>query len=116
MSQSWPRPPVAGSGLADAELAELRRAAQLHDIGKIAVPDQILHKPGPLDEQEWVFVRQHSVVGERILAASPALRSIGPIIRSTHERWDGADTQTGSSARRFPSRRGSSRPATRSRQ
>ena len=76
-------------GLAEAELDELARAAQLHDIGKIAIPDQILHKAGPLDEEEWVFVRQHSVVGERILAASPALRSVGPIVRSTHERWDG---------------------------
>ncbi len=77
-------------GLDDTELDELRRAAQLHDIGKIAIPDQIIHKPAPLDEEEWVFVRQHSVVGERILAASPALRAIGPIVRSTHERWDGS--------------------------
>jgi HD-GYP domain-containing protein (c-di-GMP phosphodiesterase class II) len=61
----------------------------LHDIGKIAVPDQILHKPGPLDDEERTFVRQHSVVGERILAASPALRSLGPVIRSTHEHFDG---------------------------
>jgi diguanylate cyclase (GGDEF)-like protein len=76
-------------GLGAPALDDLRRAGQLHDIGKIAIPDQILHKPGPLDDDEWAFVRQHSVVGERILAASPALRAVGPIVRSTHERWDG---------------------------
>jgi diguanylate cyclase (GGDEF)-like protein len=89
-------------GLGEAELDELRRAAQLHDIGKIAIPDQILHKPGPLDEQEWSFVRQHSVVGERILAASPALRAIGPIVRSTHERWDGTGYPDGLAGDEIP--------------
>ena len=76
--------------LAGRELDELERAAQLHDIGKIAVPDQILRKPGKLTEDEWAFIRQHTVVGQRILAVSPALRRIGDIVRSTHERWDGA--------------------------
>ena len=61
----------------------------LHDIGKIAIPDEILHKPGPLDEREWAFVRKHTVVGERIVSASPALRPVGRIVRSSHERWDG---------------------------
>jgi diguanylate cyclase (GGDEF)-like protein len=89
-------------GLADAEIDELRRATQLHDIGKIAIPDQILYKAGPLDEEEWVFVRQHSVVGERILTASPALRSIGPIVRSTHERWDGAGYPDGLVGEQIP--------------
>jgi diguanylate cyclase (GGDEF)-like protein len=76
-------------GLRHDALDELHRAAQLHDIGKIAIPDQILHKPGPLDESEWQFVRQHTLVGERILGASTALRPIGRIVRATHERWDG---------------------------
>ena len=89
-------------GLGDVELDQLRRAAQLHDIGKIAIPDQILHKGGPLDEEEWGFVRQHSVVGERIIGASPALRPIGPIIRSTHERWDGAGYPDGLAADAIP--------------
>ncbi len=61
----------------------------LHDIGKIAIPDEILHKPGPLDERDWAFVRKHTVVGERIVSASPALRPVGRIVRSSHERWDG---------------------------
>jgi len=76
-------------GLEGRELDELERAAQLHDIGKIAVPDQILRKPGKLNEDEWVFIRQHTLVGQRILAVSPALRRIGDIVRSTHEHWDG---------------------------
>jgi two-component system, cell cycle response regulator len=76
-------------GLDDERLLELRRAAQLHDIGTIAVPEQILEKPGPLDHDEWHFVQQHTIVGERILAASPLLREIGQIVRSTHERYDG---------------------------
>jgi len=63
-------------GLRRDELDELERAAQLHDLGKLAVPDEILHKPEPLDEREWGFVRQHTIVGERILRASPALRSV----------------------------------------
>ena len=77
-------------GLRRDELEELDRAAQLHDLGKLAVPDEILSKPGPLDEREWAFVRQHTIVGERILRASPALRSIASIVRATHENWDGS--------------------------
>jgi diguanylate cyclase (GGDEF)-like protein len=77
-------------GLRRDELEELERAAQLHDLGKLAVPDEILHKPGPLDEREWGFVRQHTIVGERILRASPALRSVAGIVRSSHENWDGS--------------------------
>ncbi len=77
-------------GLSDAELEELGLAAQLHDIGKIAVPDDVLHKPGPLDESDWDLIRQHTIVGQRILSASPALRRVGEIVRATHERWDGA--------------------------
>jgi two-component system, cell cycle response regulator len=77
-------------GLRRDELDELERAAQLHDLGKLAVPDDILHKPGPLDEREWAFVRQHTIVGERILRASPALRSVAGIVRSSYENWDGS--------------------------
>ncbi len=75
----------------DAEALErARQAALLHDIGKIAVPDSILEKPGPLTPDERAVVEAHPVIGERILAASPALRPIAPIVRSHHERWDGA--------------------------
>lgn len=76
-------------GLEGRDLDELHRAAQLHDIGKLAVPDAILHKPGRLADDEWQFIAQHTIVGERILGASPFLRRIGEIVRATHERWDG---------------------------
>jgi two-component system, cell cycle response regulator len=70
-------------------LDEVARAAELHDVGKVAVPDAILHKPDGLDELEWQLMRQHTVVGERILAAAPALRPVAKLVRSSHERWDG---------------------------
>jgi HD-GYP domain-containing protein (c-di-GMP phosphodiesterase class II) len=72
-----------------AELATLRQAAELHDVGKLAIPEEILNKPGPLSEDEWEFVRRHTVIGERILNAAPALEVAATIVRSTHERWDG---------------------------
>jgi two-component system cell cycle response regulator len=89
-------------GLRRDELAELARAAQLHDLGKLAVPDEILHKPGPLDEREWAFVRQHTLVGERILRASPALRSVASIVRWSHEHWDGSGYPDGLAGEDIP--------------
>jgi diguanylate cyclase (GGDEF)-like protein len=71
------------------QLDELRRAAELHDLGKLAVPDQILYKPGPLSDSEWALMRQHTLIGERILNAAPALRPVARLVRSSHERWDG---------------------------
>jgi two-component system cell cycle response regulator len=76
-------------GIGAEELMELRLAAELHDVGKLAVPDAILHKPGPLDEDEWALLRQHPVVGQRILGAAHVLSAVGIIVRHTHERWDG---------------------------
>ena len=76
-------------GLDTEQLDELRRAAELHDLGKLAVPDQVLNKPGPLNESEWRLMRQHTIIGERILNAAPALRPVGRLVRSSHERWDG---------------------------
>jgi two-component system, cell cycle response regulator len=67
----------------------VRRAAELHDIGKIAIPDEILTKPGPLDEREWDLMRRHTLIGERILGAAPALRPVAELVRASHERWDG---------------------------
>jgi two-component system cell cycle response regulator len=85
-------------GISDVELENLRHAAELHDIGKMAVPDAILSKPGPLDDSEWDLMRQHTVVGERVLGAAPSLEPIGALVRATHERWDGSgypDAKTG---------------------
>jgi len=77
-------------GLGTRELDELVVAAQLHDVGKIAIPDAVLHKPGPLDKAEWELIRQHTVIGQRILGAAPALQRVAEIVRATHERWDGS--------------------------
>jgi two-component system, cell cycle response regulator len=76
-------------GMHGEELDDVARAAELHDVGKIAIPDAILEKSGPLDETEWGFMRRHTIIGERILQAAPALRSVARLVRSSHERWDG---------------------------
>jgi two-component system, cell cycle response regulator len=74
----------------DAEqLDETLRAAELHDIGKLAIPDEILNKPGPLDPDEWAFIKQHPIIGQRILNAAPALTPVATLVRASHERWDG---------------------------
>jgi diguanylate cyclase (GGDEF)-like protein len=70
-------------------LDEVARAAELHDVGKIAVPDAILDKPGSLDPVEWTFMRRHPLIGERILLAAPAFRPVARLVRSSHERFDG---------------------------
>jgi diguanylate cyclase (GGDEF)-like protein len=71
------------------QLETLRQAAELHDVGKVAIPEQILRKPGPLTEAEWEFVRRHTLIGERVLAEAPALGPASRLVRSTHERFDG---------------------------
>jgi two-component system, cell cycle response regulator len=76
-------------GLSGEDLHRVRQVAELHDVGKLAVPDAILDKPGPLTDDEWELVRRHPVVGQRILAAAPALVAVADIVRSTHERVDG---------------------------
>jgi two-component system, cell cycle response regulator len=72
------------------ELEEIVRAAELHDVGKMAIPDEVLRKPGPLTEEEWAFVRQHTIIGERILGAAPALLPVAKLVRASHERFDGS--------------------------
>lgn len=71
------------------EVENVRQAAELHDVGKVAVPDAILFKPGPLNDGDWEFIRRHTVIGERIIGAAPALRRVAAIVRSTHENLDG---------------------------
>jgi two-component system, cell cycle response regulator len=89
-------------GLRRDELHELAKAAELHDLGKLAVPDEILHKRGALDEREWEFIHQHTVVGERILRASPAYQNVATIVRSSHERWDGSGYPDGLAGEAIP--------------
>jgi putative two-component system response regulator len=75
--------------LSEEQLIALRRAGVVHDVGKIAVPDAILLKPGKLSEQEWKLMREHPVVGERICAPLKSFRLVLPIIRHHHEKLDG---------------------------
>jgi putative nucleotidyltransferase with HDIG domain len=77
-----------GLGLDDEEVDRVRAAALLHDIGKVAIPDEILNKPGGLTEEEWKVMKDHTVVGERILRAIPGLGGVARIVRHEHERWD----------------------------
>jgi len=71
------------------EVDEVGRAAELHDVGKMAIPDAILNKSGALDGNDWAFMERHTVIGERILSAAAALVPVARIVRSTHERFDG---------------------------
>lgn len=77
-------------GLPEDQIRALRRAGIVHDIGKVAVPDAILLKPGPLSEEETLVMRKHPVVGERICAPLRTFRLVLPIIRHHHERHDGS--------------------------
>ena len=88
--------------LARDELEELRLAAELHDVGKLAIPDVVLQKTGPLDPTEWGFIHSHTLIGQRILGAAPALRPVGAIVRSTHENWDGSGYPDGLAGEAIP--------------
>ncbi len=76
-----------GASVAEAQMIAL--AGRLHDIGKVAVPDTVLLKPGVLTEEEWKLMRTHPVVGADVVSHIPALRPLAPVIRAHHERWDG---------------------------
>ncbi len=77
-------------GLDEETTGLIIKAADLHDVGKLGIPDEIITKPGPLTDEEWEFMRQHTVMGEQIIAAAgPSLDRIGPLVRASHERWDG---------------------------
>ncbi len=84
------------------DLGDLSLAAELHEVGKLAIPDSILRKPGPLTEDEWRFVRRHTLIGERILSSAPALAKVSTIVRSTHERIDGQGYPDGLAGEEIP--------------
>jgi diguanylate cyclase (GGDEF)-like protein len=80
---------AAELGLGGRDLQHVRHAAELHDIGKVAVPRAILDKPGTLDADEWAFIARHTLIGERILGAAVALRPVATLVRASHEHFDG---------------------------
>jgi diguanylate cyclase (GGDEF)-like protein len=88
--------------LPDDELVALLDAAPLHDIGKAAIPDAILEKTSALSEEEQSFIRRHTVIGERILRAAPALAGAASLVRSSHERMDGTGYPDGLSGADIP--------------
>jgi diguanylate cyclase (GGDEF)-like protein len=89
-------------GLSAEDQTQLRQAAELHDIGKLAIPEELLHKPGPLDAEEWAFVRRHPLIGERIIGAAPALATAAKLVRATHERLDGTGYPDGRAGQQIP--------------
>lgn len=89
-------------GLTEAETHRITLAARLHDIGKVAIPDSVLLKPGPLDDDEWTMMRRHTLVGERIISAAPSLSDLGGLVRSCHERFDGDGYPDGLSGTDIP--------------
>jgi diguanylate cyclase (GGDEF)-like protein/putative nucleotidyltransferase with HDIG domain len=89
-------------GLSVTEVDRVRDGALLHDVGKVAIPNEILFKPGPLTLQEWAVMREHPVIGERILRHTPELAAIAPMVRHEHERWDGGGYPDGLRAEAIP--------------
>src|SRR3954464_3190590 len=80
----------------------VRRTAELHDVGKIAIDPAIVGKPGPLDDDEWAQMRRHTIIGDDLLLAASPLRAVAPLVRSTHERWDGGGYPDGLAGEDIP--------------
>jgi diguanylate cyclase (GGDEF)-like protein len=89
-------------GLKTEDLDAVRLAGELHDIGKVAIPDAILSKPGLLDPDEWALIHQHPLIGERILSAAPALSQVAKLVRSSHEWFDGTGYPEGKAEDEIP--------------
>ncbi len=89
-------------GLDEVELRRVELASRLHDVGKVAIPDSVLLKPGPLNDAEWSMMRRHTLIGERIFASVPALADLAPLVRSSHERFDGAGYPDGLAGSQIP--------------
>jgi hypothetical protein len=89
-------------GLSDREHNQLIAGAQLHDIGKVGIPLSIINKPGPLTDDEWAVIREHTLIGERILRSVPAMAEVASIVRHSHEHWDGSGYPDGLSGEDIP--------------
>ncbi|MDX1359465.1 MAG: HD-GYP domain-containing protein, partial [Clostridia bacterium] len=84
------------------KINELSALGLLHDIGKIAVRDSVLNKPGPLDDEEWNEVKRHPETGYRLLSKAPGMQEASKYILSHHERWDGSGYPQGLSTYDIP--------------
>ena len=84
------------------DVRSVKRAAELHDIGKVAIPSAILTKDGPLSPEEWEFMHRHSGIGERILGGIRSLEHVTALVRSSHERWDGNGYPDGLAREQIP--------------
>jgi putative two-component system response regulator len=89
-------------GIGDGEIVHIRRGAFLHDIGKMGIPDNILHKPGPLNEDEWKIMRQHPVYAYQLLSPIGYLRPALDIPYNHHEKWDGSGYPRGLKGEQIP--------------
>jgi HD-GYP domain-containing protein (c-di-GMP phosphodiesterase class II) len=89
-------------GLDPEQARDVRHAAMLHDVGKVAIPSEILLKPGPLTREEWEVMRRHVVVGGELLERVEAFSHLAPIVRASHERWDGEGYPDGLSGEGIP--------------
>ena len=89
-------------GLPADDVERIAHAALLHDVGKLAMPAEILGKEGPLTDDEWEVMSEHPIVGERILARTKELATIAPIVRHEHEYWDGSGYPDGLKRERIP--------------
>jgi len=90
-------------GLDERERHNVELAALLHDIGKIVIPDTIINKPGPLNDDEWALMKTHTIEGQRMLdRVGGVLREVGMIVRASHERWDGGGYPDGLAGARIP--------------
>jgi putative nucleotidyltransferase with HDIG domain len=89
-------------GLSAAQRRCVELGALLHDVGKLSIPDRVLTKPGPLNELEWAAMRRHAALGERLLAHILDQAEVLAIVRSHHERWDGAGYPDGKRGENIP--------------
>ncbi len=76
-------------GMSSRERQVMLRAAELHDVGKLAIPTSILEKAGPLGDDEWAMMHQHTIIGQRMLDGAPTLMAAGVLVRASHEHYDG---------------------------
>jgi diguanylate cyclase (GGDEF)-like protein len=89
-------------GVPEHDLVDIVHGAELHDVGKLAIPEAILDKAGPLDDDEWAVMRNHTILGEQLLSGIPALVNAARLVRASHERWDGGGYPDGTAGSAIP--------------